>query len=388
MSTWPQRHDDPPPILRLFDGARYDRSRWKLRQVLEEFYIPRILRAERDVTPATVANYRRYVQWWEALTPDPDVAQITRDDLREFRGRLRAADYARSPLPGARRYVLSPATQADILEGVCTILACAGPATDGDAETAEILDRPPPSLKAPKPRHRPKPAFTLARARALAEACRDMDAPRIAGVQPADWNYALLCCLLLSGARRDTARRLCWWMFEEREDGRWLVIPDEHVSKTGKGARLSVHPELWLAVSAVRTDSQYLLSIDRYQTRRRRRTDRHQPELSGDRLRTLLRVLQRRAGIPAAQWLSPQACRRSHFDWLDRVGYALARRVTQSAADHASAATTEGHYVDLQNRYRRRLPWLRPAAKAQWLAEREAQRRSAQDDPRQGKLFD
>lgn len=387
MPAKPERHNDAPFILRLFGDDAYERKHWKLRDVLERFFLDRILRNEREVGVDREDRYRRYVWWWEQLTPNPDLIDVTRDDLREFRARLREATYTRSPVAGAKRYPISLATQADILDGIVRLLGCTGPA-NGEIEMAEILDGPPPSIKIARPRHRPKPVFTVKRARALAEACWRMNTPDIDGVDPAAWNYAALCCLLLSGARRNTARRLCWWMFEKAEDGLWLDIPDEYVSKTNKGKRLSVHPELWLAINAIRTESQYVLSIDRYNTRKRRRTDTHRPLLSGDRMRSLLHQLHEIADVPREQWLSPQACRRSHFDWLDRTGYQLSRKIAQSAADHSSATTTERYYVDLENRYRRRLPWLRPEVKKEWIEERRRRKEARRADHRQKRLFD
>ena len=376
-----------PPILRLFTAV--DASLQTLRHFFDSWFMPEVLQGESVAASSTVVHYLDALVWWERLTNDPPLCEITRDTLKDFRAALRTATFARSPLHGAKRYPLSKSRQVGILRDIRAIVYRTGPELDGKRECAEILDRAP-HIAIEAITGTPKPTFSLERLRKLAKACSLMTQPRIQGLMAPAWCYAMLASYSFTGLRRESVRLVQWPMFAEREDGIWLHVPPEIVPKTSKPTDIAVHPEMWSALCAIRTDSNYVLSIDRLQTRKRRTSDPQTPWLSGERIADLLNDLQRLAGIPEAQWLTPQAWRRTHLDLLDECGYAQSRKMLQEAADHADSKTTEGSYVDVKNKFRRRLPWLRTDLEQAYKdREKERLRREEQAlDSRQQRLFD
>lgn len=364
MGSAKKRRNEPPypdtPIIRVFrpDQPPADDEQ-RLRQFFESWFLPEVLDAERDSSDGTIRAYRESLRWWEALTSDPPLRAIDRETLKDFRAKLRTATYARSARKDAPRYPLSKARQLIILRNIRAILFRAGPDLDPRRPAAGIIAKPA-HIPVERIASRPKPGYSLKRAQMIAEACDRMTDPVIVGISAGAWCYALVCAFFFTGLRRETVRLMQWSWFHDREDGIWMEVPDDAVPKTEKGTHVFVHPELWLALKQIRTGSAYCFSIDRVITRKRRGPKGwYMPQVSGDRINRLMYRLQTVAGIPKAQQLSVQAWRRTHMDQLDDVGYAAVRRVVQEAADHADAETTEASYVDLKNKYRRRLPWLR-----------------------------
>jgi integrase len=366
---------EAPLILRLF-AAPPNEQLWTLRQFFDEWFRVHLAR-ERKARPGTIKSYEEALAWWEKFTANPSLLEVTRETLKDFRDALESATYQRGRFKHARKYPLSEARRLGVQTSIRTMLAYCGPETERRRETAGILPTVP-FISIPKYDGQPKENFSLATARLLAAHCRLMTEPRIAGVAPGAWCYAILCGLVQTGLRRGTVSRLRWSMVTLRDGRPWLTVPNEDVSKTRKGTRIAVHPELWQAWQAIRTESPFIYSIDRYQSRPRR-AGGSAPRFRDDRIRLLLGELQRLAGVPQAAWLSPQAWRRTHLDWLDTVGYAAGKKLMQGAADHGSSDTTEGFYVDAENKYRRKLPWLRPELKP---------KKSAPPDLRQRRLFD
>lgn len=372
--------NDEPRILRCFVAD--DRSRWKLRKFVMDWFVPEHLVREQDCASGSIRNYLECVTWWErALPENPDLSDVTRETLKRVRDFLRTAYYVRSKRKGAKRYPLGKVRQAGILTGLRTILFYAGQG-DLKREAAGILDAPP-HISVPKVEVEPKDCFTRRNAKLIVAACERMDAPHIKGVDPAKWNYALVCGFVFTGLRRETVRKLRWSKFQERGGKIWLRLRNEDIEKTGKGTRIRVHAELWQALQAIRTDSEFVFSIDKYQTRPRYKGGKR-PWLSGDRIYKLTLKLQELAGIPKEEWLTPQAWRRTHIDWLVATGYDKRRKLGQAAADHGDSDTTETHYVDFKNQCRWRLPWLRPELKPR--KSKNAHR--PPDDARQRHLFD
>lgn len=350
-------HGPEAPTLRLFVASDdLDEANWTLRQFYELWFEPEVLRRERRSSESTITNYRQKIDWWEKLTSNPPLSAITRETLADFRDALRDATFTRArsrPGKPARRYPLSEARQAGILRDIRAILFRAGPDVDPKRPAKGILPKVP-HIAVAKVDCDPKPAFSLERARRIAAACPLMTRPVVRGVESGKWCYGVLCGFAHTGLRREDVVTLAWSMFEEREDGIWLSLREQ---KTRKRATIFVHPELWLALQAIRTGSEFVFSIDRPHSSRRRQAKR----ISGARVAELLFELQDLAGIPKPQQQSPHAWRRTHLNWLDQAGYSAHREVLRSAANHADAATTEGSYVDLKNNFRRRLPWLCPA---------------------------
>lgn len=345
--------------LRIFEHD--DRTKWTLRQFFEFWFRPEILERERRSTKGTIDFYVEAVRWWDKLTNNPSLQAIDREALKSFRDKLREATYQRSPRKGAKKYPLSQARQIGLLSAIRTIVYHFGPELDNKRETAQILDSAP-HIAIEKYEGEPKPSFTLQQARRIAAATDQMRAPKIAGVPAPAWCYALLCAFVFTGLRRGTIRRLRWSMVQIRDKRPWLIVPSRDVSKTRKATRVLIHRELWQALQAIKTDSDFVFSIDRYQSRPRVKGGKR-PMLSGDALHRLMRQMQEAAGIPPEQRLTPHAWRRTHVDWLINVGYGAARSIGQAAADHGDARTTEGFYVDIKNKCRRKLPWLRPERK-------------------------
>lgn len=349
---------DQPISIKLFQPNEVEEAAQTLRQFFESWYKPEVCIKERDSSPQTIGDYEVALKWWERLTSNPPLSNITRDTLNEFRVALRTATHRRGMFETSARYPLSKPRQITILRNIRAVVFRTGPDSDPKRPAASIVPKAA-HVTIEKVEAHPKPAISLARVRKIAAVAVDMTWPEIKGVAPGQWCLAVVCGLFYTGLRVGTLLRLEWSMLQEHEDGWWLHTTER---KTGKLARVAMHSDLVRALEPIRTTSRFVYSIDRYVTRKRRRVDTESPTFSVGRMGDLQEALQRLAGIPETQWVSPHGWRRTHLNQLDEVGYRRARMLLQSAADHDESSTTEGHYVDVKNKYRRLLPSILPKA--------------------------
>jgi integrase len=319
------------------------------RMSLSEFYrswfVPIVLSAERDCTENTHKLYANAIDWWVKLTGDPPLSQIDEFTLALFQEGLRKGTYRRGRF--GKEHPLTKESQHKHLRNIRAVLHRTGPTRDANRPSKGVLAEAP-HLRLPTVKSKLKPCFTLAQAQAIMAAAVEAKSPSIhkTGVPPYYWWRCRLAMHLYTGLRSGTIRRLTWQVVEQADDGHWwLNIPEHLVTKTQKETRIIVHPLLFLAMQDCRRSSVTSEPIS------------FQPH--GDRwIQSLHDGLQKRAGIPEAKWLSPHAWRRMHGDQLAKLGMASIEELCRSALDHSDARTTTGHYVDVLNQFRLRLPAL------------------------------
>lgn len=315
----------------------------RLSQFFRQWFVPIVLAAERDCQATTVGLYEDSIGWWIKITGDPPLSQIDEFTLALYQQGLRTATFRRG-LSGSAR-PLSRGSQVKHLRNIRAVLHRLGPTLDANRPAKELLPKTP-HLRVPELKSKLKPCFNWAQCQAMIAATEQMTVPRIPGISPRDWWRGRLACHLYTGLRSGTIRRLTWEVVQQDDSGQhWLEIPAELVTKTQKETRVIVHPTLLAAIQATRrTESpSEPLSV--------------QPHCSRW-VQELHERLQNLAGIPEAKWLSPHAWRRTHSDQLAQLGLAAVADLCRSALDHADARTTTGHYVDVLNKFRLKLPAL------------------------------
>lgn len=365
------------PQIRLFDpDAIRDQPtgqelspRLKLRQFFERWFLPTILRKSRD---ATVRKYYDALAWWEAITGDPDLGDITDAVCLAFADELPHAKYRRAcvrrgaSIPRARAQgsalyrTLAPISAAKHVNRIAAILGRAGPRFDPREPVAEILERCPlmPRLEGSFPGKAP---FALEAARAIAAEAGKFDRPDMPaealaiGLTPSLFWRVLLGEFYYTGLRSGTVLRLQIKHFLA-EGGDWplLDVPADIVLKTSKATRLAVHPQLAGLLREV---------IGGRGADARGREALILPAVcSYSHLLDLHAQLQRRAGLAAADIQSLHAWRRTHGNQMAILGADRGLEIARASLDHADGATTRSSYVNeaFLNRLRVKLPELWP----------------------------
>lgn len=332
--------DAPPAAPRLTGGITCLMS---LFEFYEQWFRPIVLKAERESSRATLASYGQSVEWWERLTGDPPLRQVNEFVIAQFAAGLREATYRRG-LSGKPRK-LARETQKKHLKNIRTILFRAGPTRDPNRPAKALLAKTP-LVRVPSVPVVRKRSFTAAECLAIAGAAERMVRPSTPDVPARDWWRCWLALHFYTGQRTGTIRKLTWANVKRDERGQhWLHIAAEQVTKTDKAVRVIVHPQLLEAMQAMR-----------------RGTSPAEPLLSQPHthkwLADLHERLQKLAGIADDKILSPHAWRRTHADALARIGLAAVTEICRQSLDHADGRTTTGHYVDLANKFRLRLPNL------------------------------
>lgn len=332
---------------------------WRLSEFFWEWFAPNALDGE-GKSAATKEGYRQTVRLWVELTGDPiGFDQFT---VSEFAAKLRAYKFTRAKDQHGRvaigaNYRPLSADRVNIhLRNLRAILNRMGPQRRPDKATAKLLEQPP-AVKVPKLYPDPKDCFELSRARQIVAAARGFDRPQVAGLSAWQFWRAYLAWLYVTDVREGTLWGFEWSMLARKEEGWFLKLPRSLVTKTGKGKWLGMPDwcvtavEAWPRINATIFPRAYCT----------------------DWLRTLHYELQSLAGIPEAEQLPPQAWRRTHAREMQRLGASFAIEVARRSLDHGDSSTTTGHYADITEELRRRLPPL-------WDL--------VTDDPRQGRLFD
>jgi integrase len=349
-----------PELIQRDDGCELS-PRLKLRQFFERWFLPMILRKSRT---ATVRKYYDAIAWWETLTADPDIGDISdalcqafADELVEAKYRRaavrRGAAVQRSRQSGSGLYhTLSPISAAKHINRIACILGRAGPRFNPREPVAEIIERCPlvPRMSAS---FQTKPPFELEVARSIAAASRSFDRPDMpAWLTPPQYWQVQLAEYFYTGLRSGTVLSLQCKHFEDADGINalpMLNVPGDIVFKTSKAVKIAVHPQL--------------AKILRQTTRGRDPDETILPEVcSYSHLLDLHGKLQRVAGLTADQVQSFHAWRRTHGNQMAMLGADDAMKVAQAALDHGDERTTRGSYVNehFLNKLRIKLPELWP----------------------------
>jgi integrase len=199
-----------------------------------------------------------------------------------------------------------------------------------------------------------KPAFTLDEARAIAAACGQMERPLVNDMTSGKWWRAFVALHFYTGLRNGTIYQLRWRHLVEENGLFYLEVPASLVTKTGKGIRIAVHPQLAAALKIkYHKSADHLIlpgpagRIEGTALNRRTIMDWHKD-------------LQRLAGLKGAQVMSIHAWRRTHGQLLAELGLGQAEELARVALDHSHKAVTLGSYVSVVDAFRLRLPDLWP----------------------------
>ena len=317
----------------LFEGD----GRMTLGRFFKTYYVPNRLA---DGTPSTIRSYEGAIRQWVMLTRDPPLEEIDVEVLAGFRDTLGTLG-GKSPLSR-----MSPNTIRKILRHVQTVLNKAGPADFRNRDAAGLIDRVP-WIRPPRMEERIPRIVTPGQFDAVYEAARNMDVPRVDGIDAASWWRALLAVTYNTGLRRGTLfttkmEHVNW----ERE---CLSLPARHM-KSRRPQIVHLNPTALEHLQTIRTDRELVFPW---------------PHSWRDYDRGFHR-LQDLAGIPAADHFGLHSIRKTLATmlWEESPGAA------QFALGHLSAETTRRHYVaggGIVGRALDRLPqpeaFCRPAAK-------------------------
>jgi integrase len=333
--------DESPPPQRAEGVPSPDMT---LLEFFDEWFLPVVLVAQRDVSQATITLYRDALGYWQALTGDPPLSEIDDRLCAAFVGQLRSeATYKRGNL-GTER-ALSSSSIAKHLKNLRSILYRTGPRLDPQRPTVEVLTRLPflPNVRA---EFTQKPSLTIETARQIAAAATELDKPDLPKpLTAAAWWKVRLALLYYTGLRSGTIVDVAWKHFERTGDKAWLNVPAGLVRKTSKPIRLALHPQAVELIEQLPTP--------------RPPDERIVPLACCYRyFLTLHEQAQQRAGLPAEQWHSPHVWRRTHGQQMADLGAERAIEVARIALDHSDGRTTEAHYVSVVNQLRVRLPPL------------------------------
>lgn len=357
-----------PSQIRLFDpeqitpGDGIDLSpRLKLRQFFERWFKPTILRKSRS---NTVRKYYDAIAWWEALSGDPDIGDISDALCQAFAEELPEAKYRRAAVrrgsvvqrsrqsaSGLYR-TLSGISAAKHVNRIACILGRAGPRFNPREPVAEIIERCPlmPRLSAD---FTEKPPFELELARAIAAATRTFDRPDTpAWLTPPQFWRVQLAEYFYTGLRSGTVLSLQCKHFLDQGPVPILDVPGDIVLKTSKAIQVAVHPQLATILREVTRgrDPEALILPGPEET------------CCYSHLLDLHAKLQQAAGLTADQIQSLHAWRRTHGNQMALLGADDGIKIAQAALDHADERTTRRSYVNAAflNRLRVKLPELWP----------------------------
>ncbi len=315
---------------------------WTLRRFFEDWFLPVVLVADVEARASTIALYRNALVWWDTLTRDPPLCEITDVLLAKFKADLLQSKFRRGTF--GQYQPLSRTTCSKHLKALASILYRAGPQTDPKRETVGILPRAPivPSISAS---YDLKPPFSLDEARAIAASAAAFGKPHC-DVSPAVFWQRTLAIWFYTGIRSGTATLLKGKHLKDERGRLVLDIPGELVTKTGKDARFTLHAQAAAALAPCRErpDEPLIPSA----CHKRWLVDLHDQ-------------LQAAAGLPLDRRQSPHAWRRTHGNLLAELGLDQAQQLAQHGLQHSDRRTTEASYVNVVDRVRQLLPNLWPA---------------------------
>jgi integrase len=325
---------------------------WRLREFLDLWFGPNHLEVRER---GAVGDYDQAVGWWEVVTDDPRLAEVTQEIA------ARAVKGLRSVTSTRTGRGLATATQAKIVRHWQVLFAHAGPRFGRRGAYAQLIAESP-WFEPPRSQAPAKGTWTWPEARAIAAACALMQRPAVES--PAAWWRVCLGTLYYFGIRDGQLLALRLGSLDRTPDGVRLVI--EAVEKTGK--RLVRRcPEAWVqAVEALhgpdwRDAERPLLpwpGASRGRARQLADSSRqsllvrwHGSGAATARARRLLRpqrTLQDLAGIPLERQWELHAWRRLHVRLRSESGAAEAIAAGTLAAQHSSSAVTRDHYYDAE----------------------------------------
>lgn len=350
----------PGPLLRLFDEEETSggeppglSAEAGLPDFFERWFLPVAIRGE-GKSRGTELQYRETISWWIRLTPNPPLKLIDEFTISAFRDALARATYKRGQAGKPRP--LSSDRIAIHMRNLRALLNRVGYKQRPGKPTAKLIDQNW-DVPCPKLHPEPKDCFELERAVAVVSAAYRIEVPQIAEVEPWQWWRAFLGALYVTDLREGTVRRLERDMLFKKTDGWWLKLPRALVPKTGKGKWISLPDWLMTAIEALPAVGPLIFLAARHK----------------DTLKRDHKHLQQLAGIPFEHRLPLQAWRRTHAREMQRIGAGYAIEVARRSLDHSQSSTTTGHYADITEELRRRLPplWDLPTG-----------------DSRQGRLFE
>ncbi len=315
---------------------------------LHESWVVPVVYPQRKTAPATVEKNRDALCWWRQITGDPPLARTDDFTLARFREGLAQATYRKGKLGALRP--LSPHTQARHLLSVNRLLLWAGPRIDRRRPGANLLEHPPQML-VDEPEADCKPPFSVDVCRAILEAAQHLPGTRAMPptIHRAFWT-AFGLVQYYTGLREGTSLGGLWEHVVTLPEGSWLRLPAAVVTKKRKRLEKYIHPAALAALERLRLlmggVSPKLLP---YAHCTRWLVEQHER-------------LQRLAGVPEAEVLSPHAWRRTHATEMGLLGIDSAYKVAQHALDHASDRTTREWYAKLEPHFIRQLPAIEPDA--------------------------
>jgi integrase len=269
-----------------------------------------------DAASATVVHYDGVVKRWVALTGDPPLGKVDADLLAHYRNCLQK-------MPGKnKKEHIAPATVANHLKHIQTILDKAGPAGPKNRDAASVISSVP-WIKPPRVLLDPPKAIPLDRIAAVYRAADEMAQPMHPNIPTARWWRSLIVVAFATALRRRT-------LFELRmEDVDWqnrrLVIPGRRL-KSGRPLVVPLNEMAYRHLEAIRLPERTLVFPWPH-------TMKH--------FQDVFHRLQDAAGIPFPEHFGLHALRKTHATAL----WEISPQAAQLSLGHTGMAVTIGHYV-------------------------------------------
>lgn len=314
------------------------RASMTVREYYTMWYEPVVLDKKRDSAIGTKLIYRDAVNWWDIIVGENlQLSAINDLKWQDYEAGLMGSRYRRGDDCQPRS--LSDSTQTKHQRSVMAILRSAS--KKGLCRVPDVSIR--------KSQTEVKPSFTIEEARKLCQWLRQQPVKKLKvrgalrpdyvdtlrqslGFTPRVW-LAFIAIAFYTGLRSGEILRLTWDMLQTGENGDWLNVPSEIVSKTGKAERKAVHPCLLEALRDIGP-----LPGETIIAR----------EIDYRFLLTCHERIQRLAGLPEERVLCPHAWRRTHASMVALTGFPAAVEAARKALNHSSSETTTGHYLSDQ----------------------------------------
>lgn len=288
-----------------------------------------------DRQPGTVVLYRDAMRWWKSLTGDPPIEGIDQATIAAFQGSLRDARYRRGRCGPWRP--LSAASRAKIERSIRAVLRHLGPDEDD-------LIRKPPKLRPTRAESSPAGSWTIEEARAMVAASASVRKPAVAECSPANWWRGFFALAGYTGLRVGSLLSLRRRHLVQREDGWWLDVDAESMSKVKRRKQCALHRLAVEAIAGLPAGGPDTLLLPWPRD-----------------LRCMLDVhyeIQTAAGIPEERQHELHGWRRWHGNAMADLGFAERLELARESLGHSSSSVTERHYVSSLLRLARMLPDL------------------------------
>jgi integrase len=351
------------PTIRLFDATQVDAAPsdptvpsldWKLSQIFEGAFIPLWIRPQ-ALTDGTETLYRNALAYWEQITGDPPLYEITDWTTAHFASELLKQ-------PGRKGETMAIATVRKHCTQIDKLLAFTGPRTrdKGGRKNLGLLDFPPMVDKPDADENPPCGDFTLDEVKRLWDACQLMRTPNIDGVENAAWWRALIVVACYTGLRIGQLMRLEYSDLQPPNITVWA-----RSSKKRKGKRQFLHAEALADIQAIRTNRTRIFEFPNWDDNKRW-------------LQTQMERLLVFAGIPEERQFKFHGFRKLHATLIaDSDNSSGGIQAAQFSLGHSHDSTTRGHYIngDVQQKIAAQAIQRLPSPKPR------------KDDPRQQHLF-